>query len=367
MRVTGLGSLPGTDFGAAVRFAFDRTPDLPYLPELPARGPSAQLVGRGLGLLAGLGADLVVGQWRLGSAGLDQRRARALLRDDLDVLEENAEGYAGPFKVSVAGPWTLAAATDLAAGGTVLADAGARRDLAASLAEGVGDLLGDLGRRLPGADLVLQVDEPSLPAVLGGRVPTPGGFFRQRAIGLPEVAAGLAAVTAEPARRGLAVPAVLHCCAPGAPVDTLLGEGRDGAGFAGVSLDLDTLATADLDTLAAGLEAGREFWDGGRRRRHPGPRAAAGGVSRRVVGTRSDPGRPHSCLRPGRLHPRRGRKGLRRARPGGRSGRGRTRRLTRTIPEPVEGSLVGFVRLSHRPELSPCPRRARSPGRRGRR
>jgi methionine synthase II (cobalamin-independent) len=254
MRVTGLGSLPGTDFGAAVRFAFDRTPDLPYLPELPARGPSAQLVGRGLGLLAGLGADLVVGQWRLGSAGLDQRRARALLRDDLDVLEENAEGYAGPFKVSVAGPWTLAAATDLAAGGTVLADAGARRDLAASLAEGVGDLLGDLGRRLPGADLVLQVDEPSLPAVLGGRVPTPGGFFRQRAIGLPEVAAGLAAVTAEPARRGLAVPAVLHCCAPGAPVDTLLGEGRDGAGFAGVSLD--------LDTLAAGLEAGREFWAG---------------------------------------------------------------------------------------------------------
>ena len=262
MRVTGLGSLPGTDVGAAVRFTFDRVPGLPYLPELPARGPSAHLVGRGLGLLAGLGADLVVDQWRLGSAGADQRRARALLRDDLDVLEENSQGWSGSFKVSVAGPWTLAAATDLAAGGTVLSDAGARRDLAASLAEGVGDLLGDLRRRLPGADLVLQVDEPSLPAVLGGAIPTAGGFFRQRAIGLPEVAAGLSAVSAEPVRRGLAVPVVLHCCAPGAPVATLLREGRDGAGFAGVSLDQDTLGSAHLDALAAGLEAGRQFWLG---------------------------------------------------------------------------------------------------------
>ena len=34
--VTGLGSLPGTDVGAAVRLALEDA-DLPWLPELPAR------------------------------------------------------------------------------------------------------------------------------------------------------------------------------------------------------------------------------------------------------------------------------------------------------------------------------------------
>ena len=55
---TGLGSLPGTDFGAALRMTFDKVPELPYLPELPARGPWAAMIGRGLGLPSGLPASL---------------------------------------------------------------------------------------------------------------------------------------------------------------------------------------------------------------------------------------------------------------------------------------------------------------------
>ncbi|MGC4155155.1 MAG: hypothetical protein QM628_19220, partial [Propionicimonas sp.] len=102
VRVTGLGSLPGTDYGAAVRMTFDKLPDLPYLPELPARGPWAGMIGRGLGILAGLGTELVAGEWVLGTPGVDQRRARQTWRDDLEVLEEHAQGYTGALKLQVA-------------------------------------------------------------------------------------------------------------------------------------------------------------------------------------------------------------------------------------------------------------------------
>lgn len=265
---TGLGSLPGTDYPAALRMTFDKVPDLPYLPELPARGPWAGLVGRGLGLPDGLPAELAAGEWRLAEApGVDQRRARATWRDDLDRLEEAADGYTGKFKVAIAGPWTLAASLGVAYAGRVLADVGARRDLAQSIAHGAGELLSDLARRLTGAELVLQVDEPSLPAVAAGAVPTPGGFFRHRAVDLPELCRALGWITAEPGRRGLAVETVLHSCAPwpgsdGWPLRALLGDDATGAGFGAISLDVDQLARPDWDGLAAAVEAGSGLYLG---------------------------------------------------------------------------------------------------------
>lgn len=253
---TGLGSLPGVDFGAAVRMTCDAVEGLPYLPELPARGPWAGLIGRGLGLPGGLPVDLQAGEWRLSDApGIDQRRARATWRDDLDILEENAQGYAGRFKVGVTGPWTLAASLGVAHTGRVLADHGARRDLAQSLAESVADLLLDVRRRLPGVQLVLQLDEPSLPAVAAGAVPTPGGFFRHRAVDLPEIATALGWITGAAAAVGAS--SVVHSCAawsgPGAgwPLASLRRGGVDA-----ISLDIDTLSAADLDALAEALDAG---------------------------------------------------------------------------------------------------------------
>jgi methionine synthase II (cobalamin-independent) len=264
---TGIGSLPGTDFGAAVRMTFDKVVDFPYLPELPARGPWAAMIGRGLGLPSGLPADFSAGEWRLADApGSEQRRSRALWREDLDRLEEETQGFVGPFKVAVTGPWTLAAALGVAHTGRVLADQGARRDLTQSLAESVAELLGELRRRLPGAELVLQVDEPSLPAVAAGAVPTPGGFFRHRAIDLPEIATGLGQVTAAAKRVGGVTEVLLHSCAAwvgpgrGWPVEDLLSE--RGAGFAAMSLDIDTLASADLDALGAAADAGRRLYLG---------------------------------------------------------------------------------------------------------
>jgi hypothetical protein len=110
---TGVGSMPGDDqawFVRAVRIVLEELPDLPHLPEVPGRGQPATMTGRGLAVMSTLGADLQPAGWRLTDApGVDHRRARSLLGQDLDGLEEHAHDYAGTFKVQVAGPWTPAA------------------------------------------------------------------------------------------------------------------------------------------------------------------------------------------------------------------------------------------------------------------
>src|SRR2546423_11304956 len=84
---TGVGSLPGTDTDESTRFVFGELPDFPHLPELPARGPGADLIGRGATFLVDLHVDLQPSGWRLvDRPGVDERRARDFLARDLDVL-----------------------------------------------------------------------------------------------------------------------------------------------------------------------------------------------------------------------------------------------------------------------------------------
>ena len=71
----------------------------------------------------------------------------------------------------MAGPWTLGVGIYLYRGERALADPGAARDLSQSLAEGIRVHLAEVQRLVPGATLVLQVDEPSLPAVQAGLTP----------------------------------------------------------------------------------------------------------------------------------------------------------------------------------------------------
>ena len=95
----------------------------------------------------------------------------------------------------------------------MLKDPGAVRDLAASLAEGVAAHLAQVRRRVPGLTaIVLQLDEPGLPGVLAGTVPTASGFGRLPAVEAPIVADHLRTVL-----RGAAaddVFPIVHCCAP---------------------------------------------------------------------------------------------------------------------------------------------------------
>ena len=262
---SGVGSFPGTDqrdLDEAVRvvlgeLAGDGAVGLPYVPEVPGRGAPAGMVGRTLGLLAvvdALDADLQPEGWRLtGTAGappVDQRRARSLLAQDLDTWEEQVAGYAGPVKTQVTGPWTLAATVERPRGDKVLADHGARRELAQALAVAVVEHVADLRRRTPGADrVVVQVDEPALPAVLAGRIPTASGFGKHRVVHPPEADQALRTVLE--AVRDAGAEAWVHCCAPQAPIGLLRGAGADG-----IAVDLAQVAADGHDALAQVLEDG---------------------------------------------------------------------------------------------------------------
>jgi methionine synthase II (cobalamin-independent) len=256
---TGIGSMPGADAAAyaeAVRIVLGDLPDFPHVPELPGRGAGADMVGRALAVMAELGADLQPAGWRLTDApGVDHRRARSLLAQDLDSVEEQAQGLTGRFKIQVAGPWTLAATVERPRGDRVLADHGARRDLAQAVAEGLRDHVRDVRRRLPDVDLVVQVDEPALPSVLAGRVPTASGFHRHRSVDAPAARPALEEVFAAVTESG-ATP-VAHCCASDVPVDLLAD-----AGAAGVSVDLSVLAASAYDGLGGLLEQGRPVFLG---------------------------------------------------------------------------------------------------------
>jgi methionine synthase II (cobalamin-independent) len=251
---TGVGSLPGTDMAEALRFVTGELGDFVHLPELPERGVAAGMVGRSVALLSGLAADLQPAGWRLTDApGADHRRAVSRLAQDLDLLEEHTQGYDGPLKVQVTGPWTLAATLERPRGDRALADHGLRHELAQSLAEGLAVHVADLSRRVPDARLVVQVDEPGLSAVLDGRVPTASGFHRHRSVTAPVAAAALQevvrAVTAAGARP------VVHSCAPDLPVPLLVG-----AGFEAISFDF--ALARPVDAWAEAWEAGVDLWPG---------------------------------------------------------------------------------------------------------
>ncbi|MDP9418113.1 MAG: methionine synthase [Actinomycetota bacterium] len=239
--------MPGTDPREAMRFVLGELPDLPHLVELPARGPGADVIGRTAGALVDLHVDLQPAGWRLvPRPGRDERRGAALLGEDLDALEEAADGWRGPLKVQLAGPWTLAAALDLPRGEKALSDPGACRDLADSLAEAAALHVAEVRRRVPGAHVVLQLDEPMLPAVLGSLVPTASGYGVLRTPEQASAESGLAAVIE---RAG--VPAIVHCCARDVPIALL-----QRAGAVGISVDFGLLDRRADEALGEALEAG---------------------------------------------------------------------------------------------------------------
>ncbi|MER6328911.1 methionine synthase [Streptomyces sp. NPDC001034] len=251
---TGIGSMPGGDAREAAKTVTGSFEDFPYLPELPARGPGADMIGRTAGMLVELYARVEPSGWRIGDRpGRDTRRARAWLGEDLDALEEFTQGYEGDLKVQAVGPWTLAAALELRNGEAVLSDPGACRDLAASLAEGLRLHLAEVRRRVPGARIVLQLDEPSLTSVLRGQVRTASGYRTHRAVDRQLVEHTLREVVGAHGNGPVAV----HSCAPDVPFALLRR-----AGVAAVSFDFALLTERDDDVIGEAVEAGTRLFTG---------------------------------------------------------------------------------------------------------
>ena len=208
---SGVGSLPGTDPAEAVRLVVGELPGFAHLPELPGRGAGADLIGRSAALLVDLAVDLTPAGWRLvPRSGVDQRRAREFLARDLDALYEVAGGYEGPLKVQAAGPWTLAAGLERTRGDRAVVDPGARRDLAQSLAEGVAAHAAAVASRVPGATVTVQLDEPSVPAVLQGGLPSASGFGKLSAVEASVVEQELAGLVQDLDAVGTAIEAGVH-------------------------------------------------------------------------------------------------------------------------------------------------------------
>jgi methionine synthase II (cobalamin-independent) len=258
--------MPGTDVAWAMRVVREvlsmpageesHPAGVPFLPELPGRGPGADLVGRTATRLVDLPVDLQPSGWRLvARPGRDMRRAAAFWREDLDRLGEALDGWTGPLKLQLAGPWTLAAGVWLPRGERTVSDTGARRDLVGSSAEAVRLVAADVLAAVPGARLVVQVDEPSLPAVLDGTLPTASGLHRARSVPVQEVSDGLALVVAAAHETGATT--IVHCCADDPPVAVLRRSGADA-----LSLDTGLLSAAGWESVAAAVEDGVGLWAG---------------------------------------------------------------------------------------------------------
>ncbi|MFD3904519.1 methionine synthase [Streptomyces californicus] len=255
---TGIGSMPGGDAREAAKTVTGSFADgrgMPHLAELPARGPGADMIGRTVGLLVELYGHVEPSGWRISDRpGRDTRRARSWLGEDLDALEEFTQGYEGLLKVQAVGPWTLAAALELRGGEAMLADPGACRDLAGSLAEGLRAHLADVRRRVPGATVALQLDEPSLTAVLRGRVRSASGYRTYRAVDRQIVEGALRDVLAAAGGDG---PTLVHSCAPEVPFALLRRAGADGIAF-----DFSLLTEREEEAIGEAVEGGTHLFLG---------------------------------------------------------------------------------------------------------
>lgn len=170
-----------------------------------------------------------------------------MLSADLDVLEEVLQGYSGPVKIQVCGPWTLAATLELTRKmDAALADPGAVQDLAASLAEGAAAHARDVAKRLPQAQVLVQFDEPALSAVARGAIPTASGISRLPAVAEETLRERLATVLSN--NPGYTI---VHCCDTAMPFGIIRG-----AGARAVSFDLSQLRRGEEDAVGEAAEAG---------------------------------------------------------------------------------------------------------------
>jgi methionine synthase II (cobalamin-independent) len=250
---TGIGSWPGTSARQAAEVVVSELGGaLAHIVELPARGVGADLIGRGGALLVDVPIDINPRGYQLvARPGAATRRAVSLLGEDVDALEEAWEkaglsGSGHSVKVQAPGPLTLAAEVELANGHRAITDPGATRDLAASLADGVAAHRAAVSRRLD-APVVVQFDEPALPAAVAGRL---AGVTAMTPVPAIDETVATAMLDACVAAAGADV--LVHSCTPDLPWELLCRSA-----VAAISVDAGTLESAAYDGIAEFVDSGR--------------------------------------------------------------------------------------------------------------
>lgn len=249
---TGIGSWPGTDARAAAEVVVGELHQLSHVVELPARGVGADMIGRAGALLVDIGIDTVPRGYRIAPGrSSTARRAVSFLGEDLDALEEAWEtaglrGSGRTVKVQAPGPVTLAAHLELGNGHRAITDRGALRDLAGSLSEGVAAHRAEVARRLD-TEVLVQFDEPSLPAALAGRL---SGVTSMTPVHAVDDAVATALL--DECIAAVGVPVALHVCAAGLPWNALR---RSTVGA--IAVDAALLTADDLDGIGEFIETGR--------------------------------------------------------------------------------------------------------------
>jgi methionine synthase II (cobalamin-independent) len=250
---SGTGSWPGSAARQAAEVVVGELgAALAHLVELPARGVGADIVGRAGALLIDVAIDTVPRGYRVAARpGAVTRRAASLLDEDIDALEEAWEtaglrGSGRPVKVQAPGPITLAAELELANGHRAITDLGAVHDIAASLAEGVAAHRASVSRRLD-TPVVVQFDEPSLPAAVAGRLT--GVTALSPVAPIDET---LATTMLDICAAAAGAEVSVHCCGTSLPWKAL-----QRSNIGAVSVDAGTLEAADLDAIAEFVESGR--------------------------------------------------------------------------------------------------------------
>ncbi len=167
--------MPGEDFAESLRLVLGELPDLPHLPELPARGAVADMTGRTLG--GDRRSRLRPAARRLAA----HRRPRG--RPPAGAVAAGAgprhvrgadPGLRGPAQGAAHRPVDAGRARSRSRAATRCSPTSApvaswpRRSRRESRTH-----LADVRRRVPGASLLLQVDEPALPGVMAGQVRRP--------------------------------------------------------------------------------------------------------------------------------------------------------------------------------------------------
>jgi len=160
------------------------------------------------------------------------------------------------------------------------------RDLAGSLAEGVAAHRAQLARRLD-TPVVVQFDEPMLPAALEGRLTGVTSLTPVHPIDESVAAALLDDLVAT-----VGTDVVLHSCASGLPWKML-----QRSAIHAVSIDASTLVPADLDGIGEFVESGRTVMLGVVATTAPPARPSAEEIAKAAAAVTDRLGFPRAVMR----------------------------------------------------------------------